>query len=732
MNLRSLARLLLEWLLGFLGILGALLCLSTSFSITLPEGGYFPFLGALLLVFCSLFRLRRGELISVGVLVLLAVIAFLSRRELARSFVKLWDLLADYFARGYDYDFLQGREADRADSVWPALVFIGIFEVYFTAVSISVWKRTLPCAMALMICVIPCFILIDTPPALLPLLMVVFSLTAQALSQSARRREDGEEVRSMLWSSGLAALILGILLAAVPQDSYRPPITLDDITDRFSKASEAFDNRGNIAAGLSGNPSSVDLRQLRRLPTREAVMMQVRSTYTGLVYLRGSSYDSFNGSTWKRSELSSRDELGILYPGLSPLFRYNDAEALTIEPIMEEDLCFTPYDVVSMPDDAVLKGDAWFYNPDGGTTYTVGFITSPAPGRGTADYENRLRNYYDYLYLPDKTRAGLLKWWDSRTAWITDPGADLPGVADVLAAEVAARVKAVCPYSRNPDSPPEDEDFCTWFVNDADSGYCVHFATVAAAMLRALDVPARYVTGYVCHARAGGTVEVTNLHAHAWVEYYANGRWNLLEATPNTATEFGGMLEGRHEATDPSDTEPPDTEPPTTAPPTEPTEPPTTEPPTEPPSQPDTEPTEPSAETESENEARAVPGEAGKGGGFRLRPWMWVFPGILLLILALLLRRRICAALREKKFRGAGTNEGALMLYRRYRRLCGLCGEEPRSEAERLALKAAFSHHELTGEETVFLRQCLDRQTAVLSSAPFFRRLYYRYILAVI
>ena len=736
MNLRTLPRLLLEWLLGLAGIVGALLCLSTAFSVTLPGEGYFLFLGALLLVFCALFRLRQGEIISVAAAVLLAAAAIILRKTLINGFSRLWDVLAEYYARGYDYDFLQNHEAGRAAGAWPALWAIGILEVYFTAVSICIWKKTLPYALIVLLCVGPCFVLIDTPPALFPLLMVVFSITVQALSQSARRREDGEEVRSMLWSSVLAAAILGILLAAVPQDSYRPPVTLEDITDRFSKASEAFDNRGNVAAGLSGNPSSVDLHGLRRLPNRSAVVMRVRSTYTGTVYLRGSSYDRFDGDRWVRSDFKATDELVTLYPGLSSLYRYSNSETLVIEPFEEEDLYYTAYDVVTLPEDAELRGDAWFYNPTEDETYTLRFTPEAAPGRGTAAYEQKLRTYFNYLDLPDATRDGLLAWWNAQTEWtadpeliVTDDGVLVKKYNDVVAAEVAARVSAVAPYSRNPGAAPSNRDFCTWFVNDAEAGYCVHYATVAAAMLRALDVPARYVSGYICHANAGSTVDVTNLHAHAWVEYYSGGRWHILEPTPGDATEFAGRFEGGQEVTTPQETYPPLTEPPATEPPTEPPVESTTEPPTEPPTRPEEKPTEPSVPPE---DGDGDSGGSQETGGFRLRPWMWVFPALLLAVLAILLRRRLTAVLWERKYRAAAPNDQAVLLYRRLRRLCRLAGEEPRPEARRLAMKAAFSHHELTREELGFLRQCLDKQTTTLAAAPFFKRMYYRYVLAVI
>ena len=44
---------------------------------------------------------------------------------------------------------------------------------------------------------------------------------------------------------------------------------------------------------------------------------------------------------------------------------------------------------------------------------------------------------------------------------------------------------------------PEGADFATWFLQEAKSGYCVHFATTGTVLLRALGIPARYAEGYI-------------------------------------------------------------------------------------------------------------------------------------------------------------------------------------------------------------------------------------------
>lgn len=67
-------------------------------------------------------------------------------------------------------------------------------------------------------------------------------------------------------------------------------------------------------------------------------------------------------------------------------------------------------------------------------------------------------------------------------------------------------------------------------------GYCVHFASAAALMLRARGIPARVVGGYACGEWDPwlGRWVVREREAHAWVEAWDReaGRWLLVEATP--------------------------------------------------------------------------------------------------------------------------------------------------------------------------------------------------------
>ena len=79
-----------------------------------------------------------------------------------------------------------------------------------------------------------------------------------------------------------------------------------------------------------------------------------------------------------------------------------------------------------------------------------------------------------------------------------------------------------CNYTLNPPQPPAGQDLVDYFLFQSRLGYCVHYATAMVVLLRAAGVPARFVCGFVSPPKLGGTFNVTNEQAHAWVEVYSH------------------------------------------------------------------------------------------------------------------------------------------------------------------------------------------------------------------
>ncbi|NPV08903.1 MAG: transglutaminase domain-containing protein, partial [Anaerolineae bacterium] len=91
-------------------------------------------------------------------------------------------------------------------------------------------------------------------------------------------------------------------------------------------------------------------------------------------------------------------------------------------------------------------------------------------------------------------------------------------------------------YDLSVPAAPADRDVVDYLVFELQRGFCDHFSTAMAVMLRLAGVPARVAVGYARgnYDHADGVWVVTEADAHAWVEVYFPGYgWIEFEPTPS-------------------------------------------------------------------------------------------------------------------------------------------------------------------------------------------------------
>ncbi len=112
----------------------------------------------------------------------------------------------------------------------------------------------------------------------------------------------------------------------------------------------------------------------------------------------------------------------------------------------------------------------------------------------------------------------------------------LEGVRQVLAQQAV--------YDKKLEPVPSGKDYVEYFLFDQKKGFCEHFATAGALLLRACHVPARYAAGYKVapdqfkqNKDGSYTAEVLDSDAHAWAEVFnMDYGWHPVEMTPGEGT----------------------------------------------------------------------------------------------------------------------------------------------------------------------------------------------------
>ena len=345
--------------------------------------------------------------------------------------------------------------------------------------------------------------------------------------------------------------------------------------------------------------------------------------------------------------------------------------------------------------------------------------------------------YEHYTQLPDGLRDTLLQYLQDNHLF---PGASYGPYftealhfnesnptytsIDMLVQQIANTLAAQCVYTLTPPALPAGEDFVEFFLLESRQGYCVHFATAATALLRAMGIPARYAEGYAVPAGEEGWVDVPDYNAHAWVEVYFGGAgWIPFEVTPAGPDSPAATFNARPQEQGAAPTATP-----------APTPSPTPQPVPTPEAQ---APTAPTAAPQAS--ASPLPGEAGAEGE-NAGPWGWIAAGatalgLLLLAGAVLLRHKLVLKFRQERFRQPDRNKAALEAYAFLQRvhktaratLHGWDDTIP-PQLEELALKARFSQHALTQEELEPFLEELDKTLSLLRERlPKGRRLWCRY-----
>jgi transglutaminase-like putative cysteine protease len=247
-------------------------------------------------------------------------------------------------------------------------------------------------------------------------------------------------------------------------------------------------------------------------------------------YWRTGIYDRFAGDEWVRSGQVHSYDGGIDGPP-------GDHETVTQHVTAETKLGVLPSapqqieldgaptrhaEVTShdqpQPVDTLVEGDEY-------TVESAVLDADPDELRAAGtNYPSDIIDDHDYLQTPEDTSSE----FEDYTANVTED-AETPYDTAVAIEQYLRSSKG---YSLEVDQP--SGNVAEEFLFEMDEGYCVYFATTMVQMLRAEDVPARYVTGYTEGQEIDDdTYVVRGLDAHAWVEvYFPEHGWVGFEPTP--------------------------------------------------------------------------------------------------------------------------------------------------------------------------------------------------------
>ncbi|WP_310389822.1 DUF3488 and transglutaminase-like domain-containing protein [Roseateles sp.] len=296
------------------------------------------------------------------------------------------------------------------------------------------------------------------------------------------------------------------------------------------------------SVGRTGLSDRLDFGAMSEIANDDSVALRLR--FTGpppgpaARYFRGPVLGQFDGRSWRASTLAWPGQTDALAVSGQPL----DYE-MTVEPLRSSVLPMLEMSAEAAGSERQIEGLTlkrapelqWLAQRPITERLRLNAQVFPSFSHGPRTATLALQNY---LELPPGFNPRTLQWAanlrrEPRFATL-DQAALSPALAAAVLAHIASAdfIYTLAPGRYGEVTPHLVDEF--WF--DRRLGFCEHFSAAFVVVMRAMGVPARVVTGFqgMDAQPQDGFWIVRNSNAHAWAEYWVEGR-GWLRADPTAA-----------------------------------------------------------------------------------------------------------------------------------------------------------------------------------------------------
>ena len=629
-------------------------------------------------------------------------------------------IYSNYLPCPYAVDF-SSMNADSADYLFVLLSFL--LNAAFVNSLVRI-RKIFPIIMLSVLVLVPCFIIVDTLPPIFPLVVAVSLLFALYITSFVRRKNPSQSGAVML-SATAVILILSIIICYIfPVENYKRYDWQDNLlnfAERLTgiKGGQSFDSAISSVGNLITDTE--DLSHLGKLEQEGKKVMRILTDKGGTMYLKGVSYANYSDNKWTTITEEQDNSRPQDYNSFTMAKSHSEtSSSLSIITENKEKIIYTPYFTKEIPTDFEIVSDVLIKNNSKYISYDLDYTPYSEDEVYYSSISSSYYDYNDFVYetytqLPEKTREKLIEIGEQNEIYFPRSGGDENDDSSLYGYKTNAQyaklikdfVSSVGYYSLDVEVMPEGEDFPVWFLTKAKSGYCMHYAAAAAAMLRAYGVPTRYVTGYCVNANSNEWTVVSSDNAHAWVEYFdvKMNCWIPLDATP---ASFEPAHNNNPSVEDTKTTQAnSQTEPATTA------------------VQETSKPEMPSVTNGNNAQNKNL-----DFGAIHIVLSIIVLP--LLLAVFVLIRRKVMLAIRNNHFSKGRHNSRAIYIFRHIESLGKFSNNIIPDEIKEIALKARFSSHSVSPEELKILMSYHDdAEKELLRNSSKLKKLYYKFVLVL-
>jgi len=251
----------------------------------------------------------------------------------------------------------------------------------------------------------------------------------------------------------------------------------------------------------------------------------------GPYYWRGMTMDEFDGTSWRNTLMRTRRTLrkkGREF-FVEPYSKSEVVQKIMLEPI-DTQVIFGLERIIS------VTGDFYRLEQDPSSAL---YIRRRGSKRIQYVVKSNSDIFTDSSSAGEKTRyLGMPVFLKDRIKQLTDKilQAEATGELPDLqkAKTIEGYLKKNYSYSLIVNPPRDNTSPILYFLFQSRTGFCEHYATAMALMLRSAGIPARIVTGFAGGElnTYGGYLIVRQSNAHAWTEAFIDGSWERFDPTP--------------------------------------------------------------------------------------------------------------------------------------------------------------------------------------------------------
>ena len=671
---------------------------------------------------------------SVLVMLYIIVLAFI-RDSLWRSAVSFINIILRRLH--YAYSWINPVKQAAPAGVNLFIICAAVLLAVIITICLVRLRRLLPAVLVSAAAVMPCYIVRDTPPGALPVTVCTVIILALFMTRFLHRMNISAASGALV-SCAAAALAAALIINSVSEN---PSGWANNIAEKLPGLGGRYKTTDT---GIDFN-DKVDLTGLDDLDLNNLDEVEVKTTVSDSdIYLKDTAYSNFNNNVWSHNTTGGADLSGCNLQdmfGLSDSYmRYFDYslsfDTIDIHSLIERSRSLYPY--------LINTYDGF---RDSFTTYGDVGVSSVNGADGSCSYNvntNSIFELQDDTYVINNSYA---EYAEENYAAVPEGISDVVSTSSILSrvkdnASLSEKVLAVYDYftelngryTLTDGKIPENTDYLKWFTEKKE-GWCIHYATAAALILRELGVPSRYAVGYKIYVPSNHIssekITITQQSRHAWAEYYdALYGWQTLDVTPGQGSEQDNPGEAPPGGTAEESTAPSTAQPSTAAPDGE--KPAGSEATT---ANPAAEATAPKA---SENPADSgnSPNSSGIGGNSgALNAVIAVLislAAVLAAVMIIFLRRRLILGKVHRRLYEQDYTRGSIEAYRYAQKLSKRLKEKIPDKVTQAAEKAKFSSGGAEhGDFKTITAYCNNAVRRLEKSASPLKKLYYKFVLCL-